>query len=134
MGNPQSQGPTLDNDALRKGLGDLRSRLELFDEELGQGKSTPENIQAVEHAVSAVRANLWALLAEQHTGDYESYLGKTHVRRATETCEDILADLHAETILPTTPGLEVFHAALRHVSEHCRAEKTKDAVQGDASA
>jgi hypothetical protein len=134
MGNPESQGPVLDNDALRKGLGDLRNKLELFDEELGQGQSTPDNIRAVEHAVSAVRANLWALLAAQHSGDYQSYLGKTHVRRAKETCEDVLAELHAETILPTTPGLEVFHAALRHVSEHCRAEKNQDAAPEDASA
>jgi hypothetical protein len=134
MGNPESRGPALDNEALRKGLGDLRSRLELFDEELGQGQSTPENIRAVEHAVSAVRANLWELLAAQHSGDYESYLGKTHVRRATETCEDILAELHAETILPSTPGFEVFLAALRHVSEHCRGEKANDAAPKDASA
>lgn len=133
MGNPEPQGPVLDNDALRKGLSDLRRRLELFDEELGQGQSTPDNIRAVERAVSAVRANLWELLAAQHSGDYRSYLGKTHVRRATETCEDILADLHAETILPTTPGLEVFHTALRHVSQRCRADRAKKAGQGDAS-
>ncbi len=132
MSNSEPQGPVLDNDALRKGLGELRSKLEVFDAELGQGQSTPENIRAVEQAVSAVRNNLWELLAAQHSGDYQSYLGKTHVRRATETCEDVLAELHAETVLPTTPGLDAFHAALRHVSEYCRQEKAKGAPE-DAS-
>jgi hypothetical protein len=32
-------------------------------------------------------------------------------------CEDVLADLHAETLPPNTPGLEVFHATLRELSK-----------------
>ena len=52
MSNSEPQGPVLDNDALRKGLGELRSKLEVFDAELGQGQSTPENVRAVEQAAN----------------------------------------------------------------------------------
>jgi hypothetical protein len=106
----------INKDELRKRLAELRSKLDIIDGELGQGKTPPEAVAAVEQAVSTVRSNIWALLAAQHSEDYQQYLGRIRVRRATETCEEVLADLHADTVAPNAPGLEVFQATLHELS------------------
>lgn len=112
----ETQVNEINKDELRKRLAELRSKLKIIDGELGHGKTPPEAVAEVEKAVSTVRSNIWALLAAQHSDDYQTYLGRIRVRRATETCEEVLADLHADTLAPSAPGIEVLHATLHELS------------------
>ena len=105
------------DDLLRTSLDELRSKLDIIDAEMARGQPPAEALTAIEHAVSAVRRDIWALLTAQHPHDIQSYTGKIRIRRATEMCEEVLADLHAETLPLNTPGLEVFHATLRELSQ-----------------
>ncbi len=114
--SPEPQVNEINKDELRKGLAELRSKLKIIDGELGQGKTPPKAVSAAEEAVSTVRSNIWALLAAQHSDDYQTYLGRIRVRRAAETCEEVLADLHADTLAPSATGIEVFHATLHELS------------------
>jgi hypothetical protein len=107
----------MNNEELRKGLDELRGKLAIIDTEMQQGQPPEEAVHAVEEAVSAARANVWTLLTARHSDDYEGYLTRTRIRRATEVCEDILADLHADTLSPHMVGLEVFRATLRELSD-----------------
>lgn len=107
----------MSNQELRKGLDELRGKLAIIETEMQQGQPPEQAVQAVEEAVSTARANVWALLTARHSDDYESYLTRTRIRRATEVCEDILADLHADTLSPHMVGLGVFRATLRELSD-----------------
>ena len=123
----------MSNDELRRGLEELRSKLNIVEAELAQGKPPEQAVQAVERAVSEARSNIWILLTAEHADDYDSYVGKIRVRRATEACEDILADLHAETLSPQTAGLDIFHATLRELSEECARQTSGTTLRGGES-
>ena len=111
----------MSNEELGKGLDELRSALNIIDGEIALGQPPAEAVQALERAVDNVRTSVWAVLNADHSGDYQSFLGRIRVHRATETCEDVLADLYAETLPPDTPWLELFHATLRELSRMWKA-------------
>ena len=123
----------MSNDELRRGLEELRSKLNIIEAEMDQGQPPEQAVRAVEQAVSEVRCNIWILLTAEHADDYDSYVGKIRVLRATEACENILADLHAETLLPQTAGLAVFHATLRELSEECARQASGLTLRGGES-
>ncbi len=123
----------MSNDELRRGLEELRSKLNIIEAEMDQGQPPEQAVRAVEQAVSEVRSNIWILLTAEHADDYDRYVGKIRVRRATEACEDILADLHADTLPPQTVGLAVFHATLRELSEEFARQTSGLTIQGGES-
>lgn len=105
------------NDLLRVSLDQLRSKLDIIDAEMAWGRTPAEALQAIEQAVSAVRRDLWALLGARHADNAQKYTDRIRVRRATEMCEDVLADLHAQTLPHSTPGFAVFEATLRELAK-----------------
>ena len=105
---------------LQTSLDGWRSKLAIIDAEMAPGHPPAEVLRAIEQAVSAVRRDIWVLLTARHAHDIQSYTSKIRIRRATQMCEEVLADLHAETLPPNTPGLEVFHATLRELSKRWR--------------
>ena len=123
----------MSNDDLRRGLEELRSKLNIIEAGMAQGKPPEQAVRAVEKAVSQVRSNIWILLTAEHADIYDSYAGKIRVRRATEACEDILVDLHAERIPPQTAGLDIFHATLRELSEECARQTSGTTLRGGES-
>lgn len=74
-------------------------------------------------AVDGVRKSVWGVLIAEHTGDYHDFLGKIRVRRATETCHDVMTDLQNHDLTPTTPGFEVFHATLRELANAAKTAR-----------
>ena len=122
------------NDHLRRDLQDLRSKLDIIDAEMSRGEPQRELVRAIEEAVSTVRGNLWTLLSAQHADDSQGFLGKIRVRRATELCEEVLADLHANTLAKTAPGRQVFHATLQELAAMCRRRADQSVRQPDEAA
>ncbi len=124
----------MDSDELRTGLDKLRSALNIVEMEIAAAAAEPsqEAVRALGTALNGVRTNVWAVLTAEHADDYDQYLAKVRVRRARETCEEVLADLYADTIPLNMPGLEVFGVTLRELSKHCAVaaeaagEKTSD--------
>ncbi len=111
----------MDRDELQRGLNKLRGVLNVVETEVEAAEPSEEAVRALGEAVDGVRNNVWAALTAEHADDYDQYLAKVRVRRAREICDDVLADLCAETISSNTPGLEVFGATLRELSRHCAA-------------
>ncbi len=107
----------MDTEKLRTEINQLRSALKAVDDGLATGEPSPEALQDFGLAVDNLRKSLWAGLTSEHSGDIGAFLGRIRVRRATETCEDVLADLYAETLAPNTPGIEVFSATLAELAE-----------------
>ena len=112
----------MDSDELQRGLDELRSKLNVVEMEIAAAaEPSEEGLRALAAALNGIRNNVWAALTAEHADDYDEYLAKVRVHRARETCEDVLADLYADTIPPTMPGLDVFGATLRELSRHCTA-------------
>ncbi len=107
----------MDTEKLRTEIDQLRSALKAVDAAVATGDPSPEALQDLGLEVDSLRKSLWAGLTSKHSGDYTAFLGRIRVRRAIETCEDVLADLYAETLPPNIPGLEVFSATLGELAE-----------------
>ncbi len=106
---------------LRSALSELRGALSVIDPDLAMDEAPRAAVEDLEKAVSGIRGSVWELLKTKHADDYDSYLGKMQLRRATEICEDVLSDLYANTMTSNTPGLHGFHSTLKELSE-IRAE------------
>ncbi len=100
---------------VRNALNELREALEVLD--AGESATATGAIHALAGAVDVLRTKVWAFLTTHQAGDLNRYLGEIRVRRATEACDEILADLYAETLAPNTPGLGEFRATLAQVAE-----------------
>jgi hypothetical protein len=111
----------MSHEELRSVLDEMRRALNVMDPAVTLEDAPAEAVRALGHAVDSVRSNVWTLLTAQHADEYQNYLGKIRVRRATETCEDILAELYADTLSRNIAGLDVFHATLRELARMCRA-------------
>jgi len=114
----------MSNEELKRGIGQIRKALDLLDAFKGARESSSEGVRDLGLAVDNLRRGVWAVLTTRHSGNYDDFLARIRVRRATECCEDVLADLHAETVTKNTPGLDVFHATLRQV-QHLVQQRQK---------
>ncbi len=107
----------MDAEKLRTEIDQLRSALKAVDAGVATSDPSPEALQDFGLAVDNLRKSLWAGLTAKYSDDYGALLGMIRFRRATETWEDVLADLQAATLAPNTPGIEVFSATLGELAE-----------------
>jgi hypothetical protein len=70
----------------------------------------PEAKQHIGLAVDDLRRSLWAVLTTAHAADSDVYLSEVRVRRASEICSEILADLYADGLSAQAPGIREFRA------------------------
>lgn len=113
----------MSTDDLRNRIHALRNALSVVEMEYADGEAPTEGLLDLSTAVDNVRKSVWAILTAEHAEDYNAFLAKIRVRRATETCQDVLSDLYADTLTPNTPGLEVFQATLKELSDASKAAK-----------
>jgi hypothetical protein len=91
--------------------------LEVLDARADAGEHPAEGVRDLGLAVDDLRRSVWAVLTTKHSGSYADFLARIRVRRATECCEEMLAELHAETVTRNTPGLPVFQATLKELAK-----------------
>jgi len=103
------------HEQLREQTDRVRSVLNILEADLGADQHSAEGARDLGHAVDDLRRTVWAVLTARHSGDYDSYLARIRVRRAAESCEDVLAELYAGTLLAETPGLFTLYAALSEI-------------------
>lgn len=108
---------------MREAFADLRTALDQLEVGAGGSKHPGEKIAALSGAVDTLRTKVWAHLTTHQAGDLDRYLGQIRVQRATEACEDLLADLYAEALAPGTPGLDLFRGVLRELNKACKLAK-----------
>jgi hypothetical protein len=108
---------------IQNGIDELKSALGIVDIQVSMGAHSPEGVRDLGMAVDNLRTSIWIMLKAENQDDYEGLLGRTRVRRAVETCEDILSDLYSGSLSTSTPGLEVMHATLLELSEVCEGRQ-----------
>lgn len=108
------------SDMVRTHIKEVRTALNALEKGADRADRLPEGVRDLSRAVDGVRRSVWAVLEAQHTRDYASFLSRVRVRRATEVCEEVLADLSAEAVPRTTPGAEIFRGTLRELAHRCK--------------
>ena len=104
---------------LKKYIEELRDVLSVAESFLALEQMPPERVKDLGHAVDNLRTSVWVALRARHAGEQDELLARMRVRRAVDTCEEVLADVYAETLNPATPGFFVFHATLQELSQAC---------------
>jgi len=105
---------------LRRGIQEIRQALDVLEGKMEAQERFDEAVRDLGAAVGTVRGSAWEVLTNVHAQDLDGFLARLRVERATETCESVLADLYAETLPPSTPGLDVFGASLRELTRAWR--------------
>ncbi len=105
---------------LRKGVAQIRNALDVLDARAAPGGRPAEGVRDLGLAVDNLRRSVWAVLTTRHSGSYSDFLARIRIRRATECCEEMLADLHAETVTLNTTGLPVFQGTLKELAKLTR--------------
>ncbi|MBE0594272.1 MAG: hypothetical protein IH616_17935 [Gemmatimonadales bacterium] len=108
---------------LRKHVEELRDVLSVAESFLSLDQIPPERVKDLGHAVDNLRTSVWVALRARHAGEQDELLARMRVRRAIDTCEEVLADIYAETLTAETPGFFVFHATLQELSQVCAQEQ-----------
>ncbi|KPJ92095.1 MAG: hypothetical protein AMS18_08075 [Gemmatimonas sp. SG8_17] len=105
---------------LQRGIDEIRRALTELDADLPVDEHPSEGVRDVGLAVDNLRRSTWAVLTTRHSGDYDAYLARIRIHRATQACEDLLSDLYAEAVVPIMPGLRTFHAVLENLVAVCK--------------
>lgn len=109
-----------DQQELREVIDRVRSALHILEGDAAQHSS--EAAHDLKRSVDDLRRGVWAILTTRHSGNYEDFLARIRVRRATESCEDVLAELYAETLTADTPGLFSLYATLSELRKQFEVE------------
>ena len=102
---------------LQQEIQELRSALATLQEHLGRGVTPHENLRDLQNAVDGLRASLWIVMKQHYDEGEPALLSKMRVRRATETCAEVLGDIEAGTVTTETSGFAVFHSTLQELAE-----------------
>ena len=109
---------------LQSQIDKLRAVLTVMDTNLELGRIPSEGMHDLQKTIDGLRANVWVLLKAWHRTQEQSFVTRMRVRRARETCDEVLADLSAGTLPAETPGYSVFRATLRELAQALAAEGT----------
>ena len=93
---------------LQAALRDLESRLSDFEE-------SAASLEEFKSTLDGVRTTVLAVLAAADPSDYQRYVRRFRLRRATQVCQSILFSLLDGTITRDAPGMPRLRAAISEV-------------------
>ncbi len=96
----------------------LRSSLRTIDEQLGTGTLAPEQVEDVKSAIDDIRFRIWGVLAAKSPSEYRVFRERFRLRRATEICHGLSADLADGRLLPGHREAEELRNALQMLLDH----------------
>jgi hypothetical protein len=95
----------------------LRSSLRTIDEQLGTGALAPDQVEDVKSAIDDIRFRIWGVLAAKSPSEYRVFRERFRLRRATEICNGLTADIVDGRLVPTHREAEELRAALQSLQE-----------------
>lgn len=107
---------------LRNHIEKLRAVLTVMDTNLALGLEPTEGMRDLQKAIDGLRANVWVMLKAWHRTQEEVFVTNMRVRRARETCQEVLDDLNANAVAVDTPGYPVFRATARELARVLEVE------------
>lgn len=80
---------------LAKLIGNIKSVLESLENQVARGRVPTETLAAIKSSVDEVRLRLWAIMSAASSGEYENFVQRFRLRRATEICQGLADDIGA---------------------------------------
>jgi hypothetical protein len=74
-------------------IGNIKAVLESIETQVDRGRVSNETLAAIKSSVDEVRLRLWAIMSAASSGDYESFVQRFRLRRATEICRGLAEDI-----------------------------------------
>jgi len=76
----------------------LRSALSGIEQRLASGSLPGEGLEDLKSAIDDVRLRLWGVLTAANRDEYQLFRERFRIRRATEICHGLLADLRTSAV------------------------------------
>jgi hypothetical protein len=99
---------------LNKQVGNIKAVLESIEAQVARGRVPAETLGQIKSSVDEVRLRLWAIMSAAGTGNYETFVQRFRLRRATEICRELAADI-------TSGKVASDHAEMQALGEAARA-------------
>lgn len=80
---------------LTKQVGNIKAVLESIEAQVARGRVPAETLGQIKSSVDEVRLRLWAIMSAASSGEYESFVQRFRLRRATEICRTLAEDIKA---------------------------------------
>ena len=80
---------------LARQVGNIKAVLESIETQVARGKVPPDTLGSVKSSVDEVRLRLWAIMSAASSGEYENFVERFRLRRATEICRGLADDIAA---------------------------------------
>jgi hypothetical protein len=100
----------------------LSAVLTVVDSNLALGLAPSEGMRDLGAAIDSLRTRVWLMLKAEHRAQEKKFVSRICVRRANETCEEVLADLYVGAITPDTPGYSELKSAVSELSHTLAGE------------
>jgi hypothetical protein len=92
------KGEAMSEPTLQSPLATMRATVQSIEAKLRHGDLPEEGLGDLKHAIDDVRLRLWAVITAQSSSEPEGVLLRFRLRRATEICRNVVADLDAGTL------------------------------------
>lgn len=102
----------------------LRSSLRTVDEQLGTGRLSPEHVEDVKAAIDDIRFRLWGVLSAKNTEEYRAFRERFRLRRATEICNGLAADIVDGRLTPTHREATELRQSIETLLSHLPPEQS----------
>jgi len=76
-------------------IGNIKAVLESIETQVARGRVSNETLAAIKSSVDEVRLRLWAIMSAASSGEYEGFVQRFRLRRATEICRGLAEDIGA---------------------------------------
>jgi len=93
----------------------LRSSLKTIDEQLGSGALSPDRVEDIKSAIDDIRFRLWGVLTASNPAEYQAFRERFRLRRATEICHGLAADISDNRLTPSHREAAELRAALQQL-------------------
>ena len=83
---------------LQSPIATMRATVQAIESKLRQGDLPDEGLSDLKHAIDDTRLRLWAVITAASSSEPEGVLLRFRLRRATEICRSVIADLDGNTL------------------------------------
>lgn len=85
-------------DPTQSPIATMRATVQAIESKLRQGDLPDEGLADLKHAIDDTRLRLWAVITAASSSEPEGVLLRFRLRRATEICRSVIADLEGNSL------------------------------------
>ncbi|MEO8201275.1 MAG: hypothetical protein ABI679_12185 [Gemmatimonadota bacterium] len=108
---------------LSKQVANIRAVLQTVEGQVARGRVPEEGLADFKSAVDEVRLRLWGIMSAASSGEYESFVERFRLRRATEIMKEISQDMRSGKLPRGHPEMEWLVEAARSLIAATSAPK-----------